>query len=241
MSTFVYKYGGHSHEVGEIIDFVWEKECHHTKRGRRDTSTLRATLKGQLLGCTYQEIRTAITALEKAYAYNGMKFVLSNPDGTDSAYVMDPTDPLMLVPPRIASISFPNGTREEMVATREFVIVLECVRKDVESEIIEYYEEIRHVGMTGAHWVFAQTLTGVVPYQVWVSGTQRIIQDGYSVGMQGYYLAGATPILGPAYEHVDCRVETLGKPLHLGNSFVYYPAKWHYEFETSVPMLLMPP
>jgi len=259
VSNFLYKYGSHTHEVGEIYDFVWQHIPHMTGRARRDTAMYRITLRGRLLcddTCSWEDIQTKIAALSTAYsANNDLKFSVVNPDGTDSHYVLDPAnDSDILKGPYLANFTYPHGSIEELVVKRDFTIVLECIRAEVESEIITYSESITHVGNCMPKWVFQNTVDGDAfegtprSYQVWPKTTMKIIQKGHSVGFDGYYAPGwvsgyqtiGVPVLALSFEHQEQRIEIPGKPLKLGRDFVYYPADWTYVFESAVPKFLTP-
>ena len=266
MATFNYKYGAYTHETGSVTDFVWEHIPNITKRGQRDIALYRVTLRGMFLcttGDDWTDIRDKISTFQNAYNNpttpyfnNDLKFALVNPDGTDSKYVLDPaTDPWILKGPYLKRVIYPTGTIEEMVAKREWEVVLECLRLEPESEIIHYEETIRHFGNCAKSWV-AQLTQGVVrSYRTHPATTQMIVQSGNSVGLEGYYLPGwnafmvtlGIPVLDTSYEHEERRVETLGKPLRFQipriagrNKFLYYPAEWTYVFESQIPLLIPP-
>lgn len=241
MAAFEYRYGDYTHEDGEITDFRWEVVPNHTTRGARHTTTVRATLKGQFLGCTYSEIYNKIHQFGQAYQTNGRKFGLYHPDGSPTKHIMDPADQYVMVGPRVVLLDFPDGTMEELVVKREFTVVLETIRDEAESQIIFYDEKITHIGVCGPIWAAQNTMYGPRSYIIWPASTQTIVQEGSSVGFHGYYLAGAVPIMGWAYEHLEKRIDEPGKPLHLGKYFVYYPWRWRFEFETDVPWLMVPP
>ena len=265
MSNFLYKYGGYTHEVGEIQDFKWSHTPHVTGKSQRDIAIYRITLRGKLLNCTtdtWQEIRDKIHAVKDAYSWgNDQKFSVVNPDGTDSGYVLDPaSDPDILKGPYLVNFEYPTGSIEELVAKREYTIVMEAIRAEVEDEIIEYSETITHVGNCMASWAFQNTinrkdssgnlLVGTPrSYSIWPATTQKIIQKGHSVGFDGYYCPGwnagfqtmGIPALNTTtFEHQERRIEIPGKPLHLGRGFVYYPADWVYTYESAQPQFVIP-
>jgi hypothetical protein len=254
MSNFTYKYGSYTHEVGSVVDFVWEHIPNITRRGRRDVALYRVTLRGLILctsGDEWQDVRDKIHTLDTAYRFQeDMKFAVQNPDGTDSKYVLDPdSDTDILRGPYLANFRFPNGTIEELAVKREWEIVLECLRLEPHSQIIHYEETVRHHGSCWPSWAFQNTLAGPRSYFTWPATTQMIIQQGRSTGLEGYYLPGwlagtqrlGVRVLGDQYEHRERRQEDLGKPLRYNiprianrNKFLYYPANWTYVYESAV-------
>jgi len=256
VSNFLYNYGNYTHEVGEIYDFVWQQVPHTTKRLRRDTALYRITLRGRLLiddGCTWTNIRDKISDLMAAYRLeNDRKFSVTDPDGNDTAYVLDPnTDGDILSGPYLVNFTYPHGSIEEFVVKRDFTIVLECVRVELESQIIEYEEHVSHYGNCMREWTTQNVLNPFTSrsYTTWDKTTQTIVQKGHSVGFDGYYAPGwlygwqtlAVPVLNPViYEHPGRRVEVPGKPIKMGNQFVYYPASWMYVYESLQPQFVTP-
>jgi hypothetical protein len=274
MSNFTYKYGSYTHEVGSVVDFVWEHIPNITRRGRRDVALYRVTLRGLILctsGDQWQDVRDKINALTDAYAgqpgayipTEDQKFVVLNPDGTESQYVLDPAvDTKILRGPYLANYRFPTGTIEELAVKREWEIVLECLRLEPDSQIIHYEETIDHGGTCAAAWAYQNTLLLPRQYFTWPSTTQRIIQRGRSTGLEGYYmpgyLAGQSTIgvrvlndpyaaIPSLYERQDLRREILGKPLRYTiprlnrTKFLYYPAEWTYVYESPTPFAWLQP
>jgi len=243
MSTFTYKYGAYEHDPGEIIDFQWQEEAHHTERGWRDTSTTTAVLSGLLLGNDRAEISTKIEKLRSAYEYNQKVFGLYDPDDVATRYVMDPTNWRLLIGPRVSVLDWPVGSMEEMVVKRAFKITVTGIWASQESEIIQYHENIANTGTTGPWWRSQNIVNGEPQaYAIWPKTTQKIVQEGYSLGFSGYYLAGATPnpLIPSQYEHLDQREEKVAKPLHLGRDWVYFPASWRYVFEVPNYTFVLP-
>lgn len=251
--TLLYKYGTYTHDPGEILDFRWEAKPNVTRRGKRDTTLLRATLTGRFLACTWQELAQKQAALIDAYKISDRVFGLFHPDGTPSRSYMDPADPDLIAGPYLVDFSFPTGEGAEYVTKRDFQVVLEGIVLSPESQIIEFEETIDHIGTTGPTWAFQNTLdpSGPEAYQTWPWTTQLIIQRGKSVGLEGYYLPGwlsgyptlGAPIIGPTYlqyEHMENRFERVKTPLTLDRGLVYYEAQWQYEYETKIQLFFVP-
>jgi predicted metal-dependent phosphoesterase TrpH len=79
-------------------------------------------------------------------------------------------------------------------------------------------------------------------YEIWPWTTETIIQQGNSVGFNGWYTSGATPtpLIDAQYEHLDRRVIEVGNPIHMGYSWLYYPMRWRFEFEVPTYIIAYP-
>lgn len=247
MADFTYTYGNFTHLSGEVVDCRFEREPHYTRRNRRDITKVRVSLKIMALGCTYTEILARELKIYEAYMFSGQGFAMRAPNGELTsvwlpASGVTPGNGEVIVPPKVISgPTLPSTAMEEGVVARTIEVVLESIWAEVESEIIHYEENISRLGNCGPAWVAQNTFSGPIGYQVWPATTQMIVQSGESIGFDGYYLAGAVPALGPAYEHMEQRVEELGKPIKFGpSSFLYYPAKWKYVFELNSPVVIWP-
>ncbi|MCU0872011.1 MAG: hypothetical protein MUE50_06665 [Pirellulaceae bacterium] len=249
MSTFTYKYGSYTHEVGEITDFRYQLLPHMTRRALRDTNLVRATLTGRFLGCDYSEIKTKIANFLDAYGTNNRKFAMYHPDGSETRYVLDPADEYLIAGPYVVDCDWPTGEGAEYVTKRDFRIVLEGIVVSLEDQVIQFEESVRHVGTAMPSWEYQNTLAGPIAYQIWPATTMMVIQSGSSIGFGGYYAPGwlanfetlVIPVLPLQYEHAERRIETLGAPLVFPRKRAYYPAQWQYTFETNFPGNYMPP
>jgi hypothetical protein len=263
--TFIYKFGDYTYEAGSVVDFQWTFRSHQTVRAHRDIAVYRVELKGMFVseGATpaqsWADIRDRIALFRDAHRMLvagvslDKKFSVSHPNGTETSYVLDPDNPWTIKGPYVIDLEYPTGTIEELLAKREWTVTLECLVLEPESEIIRYDEQVQHVGTCGPSAVTQYVFGEPRRYMAWPWTTQTIIQRGSSVGLGGYYLPGwlnvpfpnsLTPfgirVLGDDFEHVDKREHMPGKPLRLGNKFLYYPAAWKYVFESKVPLLMLP-
>ena len=250
-----FKYGGHTHEPGEVTNFRWEEHSNYTKRARRDTAIQRATLTIELLACDQAELLTKIDTLYAAYTQNDKEFVVQTVAGANTKFRIDPSSPQMLRGPMVTKIDCLQGDREEMVNKRQFTIELEALYDANESGIIYYEETLEVRGYTGPQYATVPVigpapallpLLGVDPlaalrrYVRWHTGPQVIIQAGKSEGFGGWYDTPAAPLFsfGPTiYEDVELRVIKPGRARKIGNTkFRYYPLEWRFVFISSAPV-----
>lgn len=241
--ALVYRYGALTHTEGEVIDHRITNVAHHTKRGWRDTCVRRVEQHIQVLGCTEAEVEARVqTILNYYYDHNDEKWGIYL-DGAETHCIMDPASAQTIRGPMVVDVAFLSGSMEEMVVKREFSVTLEWMYLADESQIIEYDERISHFG-NGALMTRWQNTVNLGPrqYIVWPSTTMTIVQEGTSLGLSNYYLAGAVPhpLIAPQYEHQERRIDQPGKPLHLGNKWLYYPWHWRFEFEVPAYTLVLP-
>jgi hypothetical protein len=253
MSTFLYKYGSYTHEVGEVTDFRWQILPNMTRRAHRDTLLARATLTGRFLCDGTTEMKTKIANFLDAYSTNNKAFGLYHPDGSLSRCYLDPADPTLIAGPYVVEVDFPTGEGAEYVTKRDWRVVLEGIALSLEAQVVQFEESVRHVGTALTAFAFQNTLAGPRVYAIWPATTQMIIQSGSAVGIEGYYAPGwiagldtivmpiLPAILGTAFEHLDRRIETLGAPLVMPRKRIYYPSQWQYVYESATAGTYMPP
>jgi len=238
-----YRYGGLTHEPGEVIDHRITNVAHHSKRGWRDTSIRRVEQHIQVLGCTEAEVESRVqTILNYYYDHNDQKWGIYL-DGAETHCIMDPANPQTIRGPMVVDVAFLSGSMDEMVVKREFSVTLEWLYLAAESQIVEYEEKIMHYGNCARKWTMQYTVNGPARnYDVWPATSEIIVQEGTSLGLQGYYLAGAVPhpMIPPQWEHQEQRIDEPGKPLHLGNMWLYYPWHWRFVFEVPAYQLVIP-
>lgn len=242
--TIQYRYGGLTHEDGEVVDHRITQVAHHTKRSWRDTAVMSVELHIQVIKCTEAEVNARVDEILGYYiGNNDVKWGIYLSDGSESLHIIDPADPRTIRGPMVVDARFKSGSQEEMVVKREFSITLEWLYLCPESEIIEYEEKITHYGNGGGAWRMQNVVNGPPrDYWVWPATSMIIVQEGTSKGLEGYYLTGSFPhpLIPPQWEHQEQRIITPGKPLHLGNRFLYYPWHWRFVFEVPVYTLAIP-
>lgn len=251
-----YRYGDYTHETGEVVNFKWEEIPNYTRRARRDTAIMRATLNVELQACDQETLLDKIDALRTAYGYNDQEFVVETLGGTVlDKYSMDPNADRVLRGPYVTKILCLEGDKTELCNIRTYTIELEQFIEAPESEIIFVEESLQVIGYTGPVYVTKPVLgpaplllplAGVDPlaalktYVAWYQSPVRIVQSGRSEGFEGWYDFPAYPILAGVpgvYENVDQRVFEPGRPRKIGTSkFRYYPLRWEFNYISEVPI-----
>lgn len=235
-----FKYGDYTHEAGEVVDMRWEQNPNHTRRGWRDTSLTKVTLFVQLQACDWPSLKAKIDALSEAYSVNEQLFEVLDENGAQTRHVLDPNNALSIRGPRVACFELPTNQMEQMVVQRDFVITLEQLHEACENQIIEFHESFTNTGTCGPMWRSQNIVNGAPrAFEIWPRTTQTIIQEGHSVGFNGWYVDGAvpTPLIDSQYEHLEQRMIEPISPIHLGYSWLYYGLKWRFVFE--VPTYLI--
>jgi len=248
-----YRYGTHTHEDGEVVNFRWEELASMTERARRDTATIRATLTVELLACCQTELDTKIEALYTAYTQNDQEFVMEYLDGTPTRYRMDPTSAQCLRGPYVTKLCCLNGDMEEMANKREFLIELEYFYDASESGIISVEESLQVTGFSGPTFNVVPVLlaggVGALRWFIrWNTTPIVIVQQGRSEGFGGWYDTPAVPLLiglPGIRERVNERVIVASRPRKIGTTnFRYYPLAWRFVYDADVtvdPMAVLTP
>ena len=250
-----------THPVGEVVNCVFTKKPTYSKRNRRTVTEVSVELDILALGCDYNEVVARELQIVEAYTYDNGEFRMTAPNNTKTSILMpasglSDTGGVVLVSPVVVEgPNLPDGkSPEEGVIKRTIHVKLTSIWEELDSRdsggIVWYEEKFEHFGSTGMAWVSQNTLLGPKAYQTWPKTTKYIRQSGESLGLNGWYLNGAvpTPFLPPQYEHLEQRVEVLGKPVNFSHlptfnnavTWLYFPAKWQYVFEIDFPVTISP-
>jgi len=228
--TMYYKYGTFVHPAGEVIDCQYRIKPNTTKRMFTDTATVQTVLTIRALGCTPAEIKAREDAIYGAYSVGSKDFGMYMPDGTLTKLFHGATGPNVVASPWCEFI-LPTGTGEEYATKRDIQIVINSVIRCLGSQIIEYTESIKHIGLATAVYGWQHTANGPIQYEIWPATVQTIIQDVHTVGFEGYVILAVQPVL-PAWEVFTERQEEPGSPLTTPNGRYYYPFRARYVFRT---------
>ncbi len=226
------KYGSHQHANGEVTLSTFSKEATYDKRGQHSTTVVRVQFEGVLIASTQATIRTAILALETAYATNGQDWGLYHDDDTASAHFLDSS--LSLGGVKVTNISYPDGAGAEYATGRTFSISLEAEFLE-SSGLLAWQETLSVNGDGGARFAITETAGGV-PVKELVNLRTRVTatQTGSAIHLLAYPLAPAV-IFPFAYRGDLSSVVRVG-PTRDGNRFTNYETKWNYKFEHTGPL-----
>ena len=230
-----YIFGTYTHPFGEVIDMKYVSRGHYTERGYRDRMYVQALIKVQLQGCSEAEIHDKTVELENAYKLQtDVDFGLFKTDGTRTRHFLSANDPAMLRGPYISELTYPTTEGPECVTKREVHITLEAIMNYPESQVIEYDEHVTNIGTASPAWTYVPTTDG--GYRPYYIGTplQKVIQEGHSIGLQGYYLYSAIPIIDTMWEHTERRVIKVRYPKRIGQYFQNFQIDWRFEYDVPV-------
>ncbi len=227
-----FKYGTHRHPDNEVNLVTFRQDAVRNARGLVQFTRKTLSIEGVLLASTQATIKTAIAAMETAYAVDGKDAALFHDDGTKSPHSLDSNDSIGGV--RVRSISFDKATAAEYATQRTFRVTLwaDFAGQD---NLVQFIESLRFVGTGGPKRVWVQLINGLAQrQQVQARTTQRIVQSGTAIG---YVVSPAfpTPIF-PQYEHEDRREANIGSPQRDGDDHINYPISWTYHFEAPVAL-----
>ena len=241
------RYGAFEFDPGECTMARFEWIPHYSERGRRDLNYFRVTLQGVLGGCSESDISAKINAFLNAFEVNGEELALYDSSGNKTRHYLATTEPAVVQSPKVIYQSWPEGGRGQYQTVRDFTVVMEAISIGDEAVLTSYHETIQNIGISYAWWVPVKTQAGIRWKNVYPTTGQVVIQEGYAVGLTGYYIQ--PPIYSPvgvnfrerAFEHE----ENPGTPKLVGDPlghwpFLYYPSNWRYVWDFSVSTATYP-
>ena len=182
-------------------------------------------------------LKLRIGQLIAAYSNDNMGDAVYSVDGVKTHHWLTNTQSLTGV--RVMHRSWPEGTAAELANVRSFHIVLESLHYQEagnKPKWLWWQEVIRHVGTSGPLWEYRRTQEGNPRKKViWPNSTMKIIQEGQSLGLDGYVMASVSPAFGEIIEHEEERITEPGSAVWQGNGFSNYPYKWRYVYESNIP------
>lgn len=235
MATSYFKYGSYAHPQGEVNLSRFDIRPNYTARGKRYSITYIMHIAGEIIASGQAAVITRINELISAYSTNDLSAVLYDNTGLATPHILDATNPNAITPVQVIQRSWPKGGPEELANCRNFSITLSQEVLDTESGIYQYSDSLQFIGNAGAAYRASQYATGVPRLQQTNQYTiQRIIQNGYAIGVNGYVTPAAlrfAPIA--AIEHADQRRIFWGTPQYRGRSSIFYPCRWTYFYSTA--------
>ena len=187
------------------------------------------------------QLSARITAMQLAYAQQGLNLGLYFDDGTPSVHYLQSARTAggtrVAKPPE-----FPLGTGAEYSTFRNFALAVEAEFLDSSIGLVSWTESLSFFG-GGPQFGFLLTLNGPPQKQLLrQQTTYRATQQGEAVGLTAYPVAPGP--LWPADEHSDQRhvAQTLPQRTGSGPNAVYYDFKtrWSYVFESAAPLVGVP-
>jgi hypothetical protein len=233
-----FQYGNYRHADNEVALTAVQQRPLYSQRG--DLLQVRKTisLQGVLLGTSQTEIQQQIAALEAAYSQNNLDAGLYHDNGATSPHFLESSQSIDGV--KVISLDFPTSEgRAEYATGRTYTITLQADFLVVNTSLVAFQESVRLIGAGGPKHVFVPTINGLPQKQtVHANTSSQVIQSGSSIGLVSYP-AIPSPIF-PSAEHTDRREIHYGPPQSRGNSFINWPVRWTYHFESVLPIFAQP-
>lgn len=234
-----WKIGSYPHPAGEVNVVSLHIQPRMTRRGLRRTNFVTINIVGQIV--VYAEtpalmqaaLATRIAEVETAYAYNDQSCGLYHDDGTVTRHRLDETDPNNLTGNKFAFSWVGDGEGSEYASKRSFACSCSAEFINADSQVLEFNEELRFIGNCGPRKEIVEFYDDP-PEVVTVrtSTTQRIIQSGHSLGLQGY-ITPASPLWSDSSTIVELQhlreIEAIG-PETLGRAPINFGYRWQYHF-----------
>lgn len=245
-ANMIATYGSYTHSVenGNAVNLArMEILPRYTDRGKKISALHRLHIHGVLLADNQADIGTKIGQLIDAYAENGQDWILWHSDGsTQSRHRLLQGHAAALSDVQVERRDWPVGDPAEYATGRTFSIIMRQEMADAESEILEYWEEIRYIGTGGYERKFVRfpTLPPIIQNTHVYSGV-TMIQRGKVVALDGYPLPYVPASYAPGFlTRTDLNFI---KPTLHGKRYTHYGVEWtythrldgYYQFYPSTP------
>ena len=209
-----FQYGGYRHPDNEVHMVNFEYIPQFSSRGERWAVKYRMHIQGEIIAAGQSNIKQRIDDLINAYSIDNQTAALYHDDGTKTKHWL-PTGADDILGNNLSGNwveyrSWPSKGECEYATFRSFQIILSALFKDVSSQgqILQFRESVRYVGSGGPirRWIY---LNNGQPFQQITSlnTTQRIIQEGNAVGLDGWPSAVYyQPLLSSTFAHEENRL-----------------------------------
>lgn len=224
------KYGSYVHSVenGNAVNLVrMELVPRYTARNFKFSTMVRLHIRGEILADTQADITDKIKDLAYAYAVNGNDWIYYQANGTPTTHRLIQDHPDALSDVQVEDRQWPVGDPAEYATGRVFSIVMRQTFLDVESEIMEYWEQIRYRGTGGPRRV-------IVNYPIFGPTIQLInsytgvtcVQQGKVVGLEGWPESYVPGSVFPDYL-TETDINYI-EPQFNGKRYLGYGIEWTY-------------
>lgn len=239
MACYV-KYGNYQHADGEVEVSIVRTPI-ESAGGILRAWKERWDLSGWLQAASTTALTTAIRALEQAYSVGGLNLGLYYGDGTPTAHSLLNADTLGGV--RIVEpVHYPTGKGAELATYRQYKLSIEAEVPNLQAGLLLFIETLSFTG-GGPRYKHLELLTGPPQKQLLNEQTvYRCVQSGQAVGNFSYPFF-PSPIFPGAIMPDQTMTEgdspkrtgAIGSP-----SFVEFPIRWKYVFESASPLSGVP-
>lgn len=226
-----FRFGSKNHVANEIWGIQHTKRYKRSQRGRRISTVSRLNIQGTVKASTEADLHAAIGNIENSYLLdliNSGEAGLVHSDGTPTEHYWPAVDAMNGI--EILQLDWPEWNEGEYATGRTFSIVLQAEFRQAESQLLWAEETLQFEGNTGPDWYMQESQVDL-PYRDYTQlyTPQRIIQQGYTLGYEGYVLP-PPPLFG--YEKERRRIYTpMGPRLRLRNGDYEFGWRYSYAFE----------
>lgn len=243
------KYGDYRHPDNEVSVSNFQMLPQRSARGKQWALLYRVHLKGEILvdqssttpELCQADLKAKIGDLIDAYSVNGQDFTLFHDNDAPSHHRLINNSDAALSDVYVAHREWPDDQDGEYATKRTYYIILEQLVAAAESQILHYGETVSVQG-TGGSWIeWVQTPSGVaIPQVVHATATQKILQRGKVVALQGWPFAYVRDPLLPLYEHKHLRLMDYEEPRFTGRQYTHYGISWAYHMEVPTTAFVLP-
>lgn len=229
----LFRYGGYTHGVAEVILASISRSTEYSPRGLPLISKVSWTINGVIQGTSLSDLTTKLAALEAAYSKQRQNAGLYLTDGTPTVHQMQNGTAIGGV--RSSGVSYPSGDGVEYVTSRTYSVTLEADYEFTGNDLLEFNETLSFQGTCGPKFVYLQTLNGPPEKQiVQQKTTMTATQSGSAMGYRAR--PSAPPPLWPKDEHEEARRIDKTSPRVIAGESRDFGISWSYTFESDSPL-----
>jgi len=232
-----FNYGSKQFPDNQVTLFNVSKRRVLTSRGFAQYQQVNWDVYGEVIKSTQADFKSEIAAVEAAFLVDQQDAILYHDDDTESGHVLRNSDSMNGV--TVAHFSWVDGGNPEAYATeRHWRAQLQAEFITIENQLATWQESLTFIGNGGPKLQVIETFDGPVSQLIYQRTSQRIIQSGIAVGVEGWPLA-PSPMF-PNLEHQDQRIITSISPRRYRNTFQDFTVRWRYVFSSPQPQFGRP-
>ncbi len=230
------RYGTYTHAIGEAgISRI--AETLYNEAGVAFATRWRWTMQAMLGGSSEADIAAKLTALQTAYATDGLDLVLLLSNGSQSPHILRSADCMggtrVVQPP-----SYPDMRGAANVTHLNYTVVVEGDVRHGNGPRLESFREALQLQGGGRKFGYLEPLRGRPIRQLLKQQTKCVaVQSGTAVAYDAWYVPTA---IFPAYQEEDYPPVTYEGPFKDGNGYYRFTTSWQYTFEADIRLIGKP-
>jgi hypothetical protein len=226
------KYGSFEFEPWEC-DLSVANDYERSPRGLQMWRNMRMTFSIEVCESTQADIITRLGQIHNGFIAPGVGCgLLDDSNNPVVGHWIDNTsvNPNNITGIQIVSSRFPETKNGEFVSGRVAEITVAAMFLEPGSQIFEYKDSLKRIGNAGPDWEWRLDKDrGWFPEKTSPATLQRMIQEGWAIGVDNYLLPPA-PLYAVPFEQNNMREVDFIGPDAFPEGFAKYVTKWRYTY-----------